>query len=130
MWMSDWGEETINDQITISQFQNVEELIMTIRNLERCGCCIQFGGPERGKVEFVVIKTGNDGENGHDFRSLEVDRVRLPEESRASAKNTYAFVKEYVRRINEHCKAIQMVTKGWHAPQARFVRLMRNGELV
>lgn len=86
--MSAWDNDTINDQITIREFKNVDELIFTTRDLEQCGCCISFGGPEEGEVEFVEIEHGHGAssdpevENDEEDGDSEVEMNQRNEETR------------------------------------------------
>jgi len=54
VWYGDWEDRTINNQIRISKFKNLKELVLVERlpDFTGCGCCHEFDGPEKGVVSF------------------------------------------------------------------------------
>ena len=104
VWFSGWEDGTINNQIHIDQFKNLEEMLLVTREPDEagCGCCHEFDGPETGMPEFAEYEDG-DGE-------------------------------DYFERAFKDCAKEFEKIKGqdeeWNAPEVRFVQLKRDGVLV
>ncbi|KAH7393387.1 hypothetical protein BKA64DRAFT_746456 [Cadophora sp. MPI-SDFR-AT-0126] len=159
MWMSYWEEGTVNGQITIGQFKNVKEFIFAMRELTQCGCCISFDGPESGLVEFVDIHIESEIEevdaaaeaepdsevemnraNDELRRQRErealglgvVEDYQAPESKAKTEKKPgkFAYTKKYVDRLKEEFLIIKESHPDWNVPEARIVRLMRDGEFA
>lgn len=102
MTYSDWEDGSINNQIQINEFPNLEEFLLVTRKPDEtgCGCCHEFNGPEEGKIEFV-------SEPGDSY---------------------YTNGLGYVKSMFEEIKAKD---EKWNVPKvARFVQLKRGGHLA
>ncbi|KAH7321716.1 hypothetical protein BKA65DRAFT_540888 [Rhexocercosporidium sp. MPI-PUGE-AT-0058] len=160
MWMSFWDEGTVNDQITISEFKNVKEFIFATRELTECGCCIDFGGPEVGLVEFVEIgdededekeatKVAEEGStplvgekdaNSETEMNNSNDQVSLTREMKGlgvegngeevDKRGKFDYTKGYMDRLVVEFQKIKEADEDWNVPEARFVRLKRGGEFA
>lgn len=103
MWFTPpWDEGTINSQITIAEYGNLEEYILVNRGPDvGCGCCAEFNGPEEGVVDFR----------------------RYEEEGKWDTKCRFdtegAF--EEIRKVKAE------MGEGWRVPTLGFAKLLRNG---
>jgi 2EXR family len=106
IWFSGWDDGTINNQIQIDGFKNLEELLLVTREPGElgCGCCHEFEGPEKGVPEFVGFVDGNEGSKGYFERGISDCLVE--------------FMK------------IKELDADWNAPEVRFVQLKRDGVLI
>jgi 2EXR family len=106
VWYSGWEDGTINNQIQIDGFRNLEELLLVTREPDEtgCGCCHEFDGPETGVPTFMEFDGKGEGEKGYFERGVK------------------DCVAEF-ERIGEG-------NAGWKAPEVRFVQIMRDGVLV
>jgi 2EXR family len=107
MWFSGWEDGTINNQIHIDEFKNLEELLLITREPDSfgCGCCHEFDGPEKGVPEFIEFgKTG---------------------------KTSWGpYFENCLRDCEKEFARIQEKDAEWKAPKVRFVRLMRDGIII
>lgn len=103
MWFAPpWDEGTINSQITIAEFGNLQEYTLVNRGPDvGCGCCAEFDGPEEGVV---------------DLRRYEEDGKW---DMKCRAGTEMAF--EEIRKMK--------VERGekWRVPRLGFAQLLRDG---
>ncbi|KAK0099916.1 hypothetical protein ONS96_007864 [Cadophora gregata f. sp. sojae] len=154
MWMSYWEDGTINGQITIEKFKNLKEFIFAMRELTQCGCCVSFDGPDRGLVEFVDIDTASEAEEAEADADSEVEIDRVNDELRMKREGDalgldvedgqtpetkirkdkkagkFAYTKRYVDRLKDEFLKIKESHPDWNIPEARIVRLKRDGEFA
>ncbi|KAH8767921.1 hypothetical protein F5882DRAFT_412961 [Hyaloscypha sp. PMI_1271] len=107
IWFSGWEDGTINNQIQIDKFKNLEEFLLVTRESDEsgCGCCHEFfEGPEKGVPEFAEVEDGNEGSKGYFEKGVKDCLVE------------FGKIKE--------------LDAEWNAPEVRFVQLKRNGVLV
>jgi hypothetical protein len=108
IWYSGWEDGTINNQIHIDVFKNLEEFLLVTREPDESGggCCHEFEGPEKGIPEFAELEDGS------------MD----------------AGSKKYFEKGVEECERefarIRLENPEWKSPKARFVRLKRDGVIV
>jgi hypothetical protein len=106
VWYSGWGDGTINNQIQIDQFKNLEEFLLVTREPDAmgCGCCHEFEGPEEGVPDFKEFGKTAEGEKRYFERG--------------------------VRDVLKEFERIKESDPEWKAPSVRFVQIMRDGVLV
>lgn len=54
VWSWRWNDGTLNNQISISEFKNLKEILLVYRlpDARGCGCCYEFDKPEEGVASF------------------------------------------------------------------------------
>lgn len=114
IWNSYPEDGTLNDQIHLDVFKNLEEITLTSRkvSLGQCGCCHEFHGRERGAVTFDNPRGMHRPDNGH---LSEYDMYEM----------------SCLRTMNETFDEISARDESWHRPDSvRFVDLLRDGKLL
>jgi hypothetical protein len=106
VWYSGWEDGTINNQIQIDQFKNLEEFLLVTREPDEmgCGCCHEFHGPERGVPDFMEFDERGEGEKRYFERGV---------------RDVVAEFEKITERDPE-----------FKAPEVRFVQIKRDGVLV
>ena len=120
VWYSNSDDGTLNEQVHLTQFPNLEEIFLVSRkNLGECGCCHEFHGPEKGAVSFI------------DARGIDVDVE--------GRKNSLTLGDGVVSKYQRKCLAgletafdwTQAHEKSWKRPRrVLFVTLLRDGKVM
>jgi hypothetical protein len=103
VWYAHWDEGTINCQIQIKKYGNLEEFYIVTRESDPGPWTPEFDGrhPEVGKVEFVV------SDEGADF-----------------------YAESGPKDVKEAFEAIKKENPKWKTPKFKFIQSKRDGVLV